>query len=304
MAAGCLCGVPNTGNANCELQEGVIIGQLFQKLVADDGTTNGITIASPFDTTTLNGFLNNTDSSKRMYPITRGSDFYRITPVEPTGTTGDFGAVYFADKKVTFNVEFQVMKVSESYVTKIGKGLDCGEWGVYLIDSNNQLHGQLSSDGTKLLPKVMSLGSLVAIPSPANKGDNTPTKAIFRYTLDQSNDGEQARILGDIDADLMSSKGLVDVNGTFSNVTSTGFTLTLNAVSSSAVKVPMSGLVQGDFVVKDKSDDSVITITGFSEATDTGIYVFTHAAQTGSFYVTPTKTGFDFRQVTAQTETY
>ena len=303
MAAGCLCGVPNTGNANCELQEGAPLGFFFVKLVADDGTLNSYTIATEFTDSVRDGLVQNTDTSKRWYPLTK-NDFIRITPTEPASTSGDFGDVYYADKKISFNVELQVMKTSEHWATKLGKGLDCGEWGVYIVDTNNQLFGQISSDETKLYPKAISNGSVLAMYNPVNKGDNNPNKTLVRFSLSQINDGEDARILGGITTNLLQARGLVDTKGVFSSITSTGFTLTLSAVSSSAVKVPMSGLVQGDFVVKDKSDDSVITITGFSEATDTGIYVFTHAAQTGSFYVTPTKTGFDFRQVTAQTETY
>lgn len=303
MALGCVCGVPNTGLPDCEVQEAPIVGFIFQKMIADDNTANGITIATELTDTVRDAFMNNADPSKRMYPFTQSIDFVTPTATEPTFTTGQFGAQYAANPRSSQSVEFTLVGASQNYIARLQKALACGVWGVYEIDLNGNIYGNISSDGTKLLPKEIAKGSFIALYNKTNMADNLPNRGIIRFVYSQANREEDARILTEVTSNMLAAKGLVDINGTFSAITSTGFTLDVATDSVTAVKVPFEGLVEADFAVKDSSDDSVITITGFNE-TEPGKYVLTHSAQTGSFYVTITKAGFDSRLITSQINPY
>jgi len=300
MANGCLCGTPNTGIGSCELVAGVPVGFFFVKLVADDGTLNSVDYTDTFDDAARDAYINNPDPSKRWYPLTR-TDFVRITPVVPTATNGDFGTPYYANKLGSQNVEFQVINGGEAWAARIGEALDCGEWGVFIVDKKGQLLVQRPESGTLVYPKAITSGSFLATHAYANMGENTPSKTTFSFGLDQSNIPSEAAILGGISTNLLRAVGLVEVTGVYSNITATGFTLTLTAFSSSATPVPVSGLLTGAFVITNITDSATITTTAFSETTD-GVYSFTFASQTSAdkFKTAVTATGYDTGSVVAQ----
>jgi hypothetical protein len=94
---------------------------------------------------------------------------------------------------------------------------------------------------------------------------------------------------------------LLDVSGTASAISTTGFTMTLVDPYGD----PVEDLVSGDFSLEETSPTpGSITISSVTE-TSAGVYAFTFGAQTSAdvLSLTPSKNGYDFSAIPSVTIT-
>lgn len=304
MADGCICGVPNTGLNPCPVSSAPTKALYLVKLVDDDGVRNSITIADTLDQTALDALINEADPSQRWYPIT-GGDLFAKTYTDPTSTTGQFGAIYYALKTPGKSLLFTVPYASEMLAASWELGFGCGSWGVYAVDALGQVSGYISEDGTELYPARISTGSFRATYKEADFDTNLPNRVEITFTFDTiSNKGANARILTGITADILGAQGLQTVDFVYSSVTATGFTLTATRKSEIATAEPQLGLVQANFGIKNRTTDVTVAISAFADAGG-GVYNFTYASQTTGvkLYTTLTRTGLDGGNLSAQTVT-
>jgi hypothetical protein len=304
MAVGCICGVPNTGLDPCPVDSAPIKGLIFVKMIADDGTKNSIDVETVFDQDALDDLVNQSDSSKRFFPVMSG-DLFAVTYTDPTATNGQFGALYYALKTSGKSLLFTVADASELNAESWQSGFGCGQWGVYAVDSLGQVYGYISTDGTELYPARIATGSFIATFKQADFDTNLPNRVELKFAFDTiANKGINARIMTGITADVLGATGLQNVDFEYSDVSATGFTLKAYRQSATASKVPQTGLLQTNFTIKNKVTDVTVASTAFAEVAD-GEYDFTYASQTSGvkLYTALDRVGLDGLQLSQQTVT-
>lgn len=303
MAEGCICGIPNTGKEGCPVEEAPIKALYMVKLVSDAGVRNGYPIATVLDQAELDSRINDSDPSERWYPLT-SLDFLTPTVTDPASTTGQFGNLYYGFKKAGETMEATIPYASRMDANLWTSGFGCGQWGVFAVDMKKQVQGYISDDGDTLYPARIATGSFFAKYLQASLADNLPSRAVITYSIDISNDDAAARTMTGVTADILNAQGLQTLEFVYSSVTATGFVLTATQRSAKATAVPRTGLVQADFVHKNKTTDATIAFTAFSETAD-GVYSFTHASQTTGVtrYTVFSRTTFDGGTLAEQTIT-
>jgi hypothetical protein len=177
----------------------------------------------------------------------------------------------------------------------------CSEFSFFIVDKNRSLIGMVTSAG-QLRPISVDNNSftpLYAFP----KATDVPTIAIsFNFDTDEQDADIRMIIASEIPTvNLLTLKGLVDVNAKYSNITTTGFKAALTLDFGSALNPKtVGGLLIGDFALFNVNTSLAVTISTMTENPD-GTYAFTFAAQTSGhkLRLTPTKTKFDFSAVVA-----
>jgi hypothetical protein len=101
-------------------------------------------------------------------------------------------------------------------------------------------------------------------------------------------------------ADMLAARGLYDVYSDISDESTTGFTAALRTIYTDGDKYRPTGLVAGDFALRNMTDDLAVVITTATEVSP-GVYEFVFAAQGSGeeIRLTPTKNGYDFAPVVA-----
>jgi hypothetical protein len=305
MSALCTCdfSLGNTGQAGCQP-----IMKQTKMLIAvptfdSTGVKNKILISATLDPSYLTARLNDTDASKRWYPIgsLRNVGGERPEPIYETAAGGQRAFVKEAIR--TFNAQLWAENSSPQYLSKL-KSFRCNDFSVYIIDLDNNLVGTVpfTEDGS-LYP--IRVDKATWSPNAIFGGDETVGKISIIFDWNENERDEQLRMIkeGEYTFDLTNANGLLDVNATYSSITTTGFTVDLNLIYGSAKnKIGLPGLVIGDFALYNTTDSASVTITSVTEsATVKGRYVFVIPTQTSAdvLRLTPTKNGYDFDNVVA-----
>lgn len=307
MAENCenSCGHANVGLSQCAYKIPPMAGFLFVRKYNNDGDQNGIDTTTPFTQAELNTALNNPETSERFYPImkTNGQALNGITltPTDPPTVTTDTGSTLDVLPRGVINVQFTAFYTNPAWTEKVRKLISCGEWTVFYIDFNGYIHGILSEDGDTLYGY-----DIEGFRAVFNWGvaSGTITNSLITFTQSLSNNPENAYYYSNVTANILGSKGLVDVNGVLGTPGATTITVTLTSNTYNALGAKFTGLVTADFEVIKTSDGTNITIASVAETAD-GVYLITTTGSTGlSAHIEITKTGFDFSQVADQTFTY
>jgi len=122
---------------------------IFVNRKADDGTLNHIAAGTTLDQAWLDALINNTDKSKRWYPL----------PVitNPADVRDDPTYQEFDDNSRSITqlgrrtYSGMVLDHSSRYLAKL-ESWACQNFSVYEVDKCGNLVGNISSDGTKLYP--------------------------------------------------------------------------------------------------------------------------------------------------------
>lgn len=296
MSNGCSCATPNTGVGNCDYKRLKELGIVLVRLEANDGTKNKIDLSVPFTNTLYRAAINNSDTSKRFYPII-DTDFNTVEVGEPTTVTGDYGTNYYVDgglSSITYT--FQVMNRSVSWVETLNKGLNCGNWGAYFIDRNGSPLG--IKDGNNFYPVPLSSGISVMY-KPAGT-DDKPEHCEIKLTTSQFVDKTALKSLildQATDAKMLSESGLIAAYATVTAPTDTGFSMSIYKATTTTSNSAVTGLVSSDFTLLTTGAIPVVITSVTETPAGSGNYVFVHANNTADKYVTVTKAGLDFESV-------
>ena len=303
MADVCKEGIGNTGFAKvCDASFKAVRGMIVVNTFAGDGTENFIEADTVLDDAFLTAQINETDPTKRWYPI-QAIEAFDSTRAEPTNEELPSGAIEFI-KQGARSASFQIRRQDARYLGQITV-CPCVELSFYLIDSDGKLMGMVKTvDGQDLYPIKMQPSSYYAGFVFGNETANQHLTVNFQFALDEND--ALLRVYNDelVESSLLAAKGLLDVYATFTGVTTTGFTAKLSTLFTKGDKFNASGLIAADFVLK--GDGTPIVITSVTETpAASGTYVFVIPITLTSVVkqLIPTKVGFDFAPVIAKTFT-
>ena len=289
----------NTGTVDCDSISKVAVKLILVPLYDDAGVKNSITIATPLTQVVVDALINQADESMRWYPLPE-MDNVAGERAESLFETTPSGKKYFI-KQGTRSYTFELLDRSAAFKGQLDK-VRCGDAGVYIIDNNGSLTGMALdadvSDG-KLYPIKIDKNSWDARLAFAT--DTTIQKIMVSFDFAQAEDDSLLRVISssDIPADLSDARGLLDVNATYSAISTTGFTARLQYIYGSVANLnPDTGLLIGDFAIYNTTTLAAVTILTATETPD-GTYAFTFAAQTVAdvLSLTPTKAGRDYANV-------
>lgn len=310
MAEDCLNGIGNTGFLKaCGSNFKDVAGMIIVPTFGDDGVEYKIAAGEVLDDAFLTAQINETDPSKRWYPLATPFNAFESTRADPTYDELDNGSREFV-RQGARTVNFQVRGQSTIYLGQI-KACPCDELSFYLVDSSGKLMGIVKSkDSLDLYPIKMQPSSLYSAYIFATPNSNEYLTVSFQFAL--AEDDSLLRVYNDslVEGSLLALKGLLDVYPTFSNVTTGGFTVKLATLFTQGNKYNVSGLVAADFALYNVTDSAAISITSSTEVINadgsgSGTYNIVHATTPTAEVkrLTPTKAGFDFAPVIAKTFT-
>jgi hypothetical protein len=268
----------------------------------NDGNRNGILLSDTLDQDYFDDLVNETDASKRWYPLPNNMKNVDDVRADIEKETFDDGATAFIREGIrTF--KGWMINAPAKLKGKI-ESVRCVEVGVYLVDKNGNLIGTLSEDGLTLYPIQIDKDSMSARFIKATDKTVQKIELMFNYSVEEK-DENLAMItcteLGDVE--LLQLTGLLNISSEYSAIDNTTFTVVLNTEYGTPLNpVTDKGLVAADFALYNLTTSANITITSVTESTTSpGTYVFVFPSQTNAdvLRLTPTKDGRDYTDVVA-----
>ena len=303
MAKSCGCGgaLGNTGSKSCPLASKTR-ALILVATEAADGTLNKIPFAQAVDQAYLDARLNEADPTKRWYPITklenvtnlREPSIFETSAGGKKAKTGTGIKSFFGER----------WKTPEIYLGKLEQNV-CAEMSAFVVDVAYDIRGKIIDTSGDLYP--VEIDSDTWDPLYVEPIDTVTGKVSIAFDWSQDECDSEIRMIQntDITANLKAMDGLFDIQGVVSNITTAGYTLTLNLEYGSVkALIPDTGLLLGDFVVNELSPTpGAVALTSVTEAVaGSGVYdiVFAAPATSADLLETViTKKGRDYTLVRA-----
>lgn len=271
------------------------------------GVRNGIASTDTVDAAYVQAKIDETDSSKRWYPI--GVPFANFTAPksEAVYEESDFQDKYFIREGVrTANLE--LWNSNPQHAEALDSAV-CTSVSIFLFDKDLKMVGSVeSADATMYYPIRLADQSFSATWNFAEA--STTPKTLVQFDFSQAEKDGNLRVIETADdLDITSLRGLVDVYATYSNITTAGFDVKLfNNFGSAQNPGVVSGLLLADFAVNELSPTpGSIALASVTESTsEEGLYsvVFSVAQSSADVLeLVVTKSKFDFTAVKAKTIT-
>ena len=301
-ACPCNAGLSNSGTACTPI--GKVAAQLIiVPLFGSDGTRNGITLTDTIDDTYISDRINDTDKTKRWYPlpVLKNVADDRAEPLTETFEDGSKIPIQQGVRSfsglVVDNSSPQLLGALESY--------SCFDFGVLVLDTDGNIIGTIGTqeecDITTLYPIRVDKGSWNPLFVKASDKLSQKIKVMFDFYRTEQDSALRMITAAEMTADTTALTGLVDVCAEYSAEDNTTFTATLKTFFGTPKSpVLVEGLIAADFALYNVTDSLAVTISTVTE-TSAGVYVFTFPSQTNAdeLRLTPTKTGYDFALVVA-----
>lgn len=286
----------NTGTASCKTVMSTTRKLVLVPYIADDGTQNSIDPTDTFDDAFFSALVNNSDTSKRWYPLPLIENVDDVRTEPEYFTFASDRKIFVGDGTRTFTA---VMPQESTELLSRLESFMCTKVGAYLIGEDGEITGQISSDGTELFPVLIQDNTLYF--GLTKSKPKEPQMLTITFEFSDAIRDSQLRIIpaADITANVLLLDGLQTIQAVVSADSQTGFTVTLTTATASATSgIPVRGFLAADLKLYNNTDDpghaAAIALTLVSE-TD-GVYVFTHASQTASdvmeLELAPAKTGW------------
>ncbi len=305
IACECAGGMSNTG-ADCSKVFRDTIGLDVMPMLANDGTENGIDVtgATVINRALFAGMINQTDASKRLYPIANDNglkDVEQMRDQNVTRTFTDGDDEFIRQGTKTFKGWITGRFATPQYADKLNS-IRCNDMGVYKIDRGYNYIGSLSSDGTKLNPIRISSGSFNALFVEATPDKNNAYIEItFKFSPSEL-DGRLRMIACSefVDYKPTFNRGLLDVCATFTNPTIVGVQVKLVTDQGTPLNPILAGglTTASDWVFTDVTDGNRVLTFTLTETATPGIYdvVWTGSppADGDEIKLTISHEGFDF----------
>jgi len=310
MSEICTCGagILNLGAPVCQELLGVARKLVFVSIYADDGTQNRITLASTFGSAEYVALVNNADRSKRWYP-SQVLDNVDMPMADPNYETMESDEKYFVSNGLR-TLKASIMKQSAVMLGKLNSIRCNSDVGIYIINTENGIEGEVSSDGLYLEPIKINTGAFYAMLERAK--DKTLQKIILNLEFSRLvNEANLANLtVTELGFSALAIDSLLDVNAVVSGESTTGFTVALKLDYGTAkTKIPVTGLLVTDFKsystavaekVRNVTTAADVAITSVTEVSD-GVYTFVFSAQTAAdvIKVDLIKTGYEHTTISA-----
>lgn len=275
------------------------------------GVRNYIDLTGTIDQAFFTALINNADGSKRLFPLPSVIDVDDKRADAITQELSDGRKIFIRDGSRSFMGMIWAREGNPILKGKI-ESARCGDVGVYLVDRTGNLIGIVSEDKTKLYPIRIDSNSLSAMFIQPTDKTAQGIKLVFDFDPDEND-----ACLGMItsaemgDAEPLIFKGLIDVYAKYTTPTVNGVVVELYTDFGTPINpVRVEGLVAADMAFYNVTATSAIAITGtgaaFSEDAEGGTYTITYATADQPtvghvIRLTPTKNGYDFSEVVADT---
>lgn len=250
----------NTGKPINAQPAGVPYLLLLWPMKDSSGNENKIDCSVAFDAAALTAYLNDSDATKRMYPIGPLEDVSVPVAESQKQEFSSGNAIIISKGLRSFTGIYP--KAVAAYSARLDEVGACGDMGVLIVDECNNLRGNTSEKGF-VKPKRMTPGTWEAILNWASQVDTTAQNSTIMFTFAKTEtDKVDGYITGSsITADLTSAEGLLDV--TIENLAATAATDTVTFDA----KTMYGGCEDLDGVVGLIDADIEITINGVPAAT-------------------------------------
>lgn len=175
-----------------------------------------------------------------------------------------------------------------------------GTWGKYVVDKDgNILYRYCSTDADYIYPIMVDEKSLDAKLVKPTYSTSMKHMVTYRYRQTEKDGNIRVLPVSELDFDPLTNasfKGLINVESSYSSISTTGFTATL----TDCYGCPIEGLVAGEFTLETSPGGVSVTITSATE-TSAGVYDFVIPVQTGGtvLKLSGSKNGLNFAPVEA-----
>jgi len=288
-------GLGNTGLPNCQPLMGVDTLPILVPTYDSTGVKNTVPSGTVVDQAYIDAKINEADASKRWYPLVKieNATSERADAITETSAGGTNARI----KSGIRTESFEIWKQSPTLISKLEEA-QCTEFSIFVVDNCGSLVGMCLDSTGDLFPVRIDKNTLDVKYVKAT--DTTVAKLVLSYQwLEVEKDSNLSMIASDeITGDLLSAKGLLDINVVYSAESLTGFVATLSTeYGSKSNKVKDSGLLIADFSLFNVTQASSVTITSVTEVS--GVYTFVIPAQifANVLTLTPTKAGRDYANV-------
>ena len=277
--AGCTCGNVhgNTGTPNCSPLIKKALGLGVISIVANGGDVNKIDLTD-LPSYDLGGELQNTDRTKRIYPIMELRNVTHPDEAEQYATDSAGGKIEVRD--VVYRFACEKWEVSPAFVQKLKNG-KCNRNGVFLFNADGMVGLRR---GTDLYPIEIKAYA----PKYAHATDADPSKLMLSFDYAQNtNIGELWLISWDeLGITINDVAGLIDLNYTVVDApvdggtnTTVGYSLTTDYGYGNPETQNVDGLTTADFSALNVTTGLAISGLTVVETPDVK-YVFTLPSQT------------------------
>lgn len=287
MAVTCSCSTQlgNTGTPDCKTLAKTTSMLIAVRKTADDGTANQIDVTATLNQAYFDALVQNSDASKRWYPIGELENVVQERAESITQSYDSGRTIKIQDGTKTFTS----LKPEAEY-TYLGKlkQFECQEFGVYIVDIDGNLKGEISADGAYLNPMNVASGTWDVRYSEAT--DTKANEIMINFQFAKSVNDEDLRMIVPSEmanVDLLDLDGLQDVNGSHSGAAATTVTSALTLDYGTAVTpVKVEGLVTANIpTVTNTSTLTTYAVSLVAEA-PAGTYTITFAtAPSGTYQV-------------------
>lgn len=295
----CVCnaGLSNTGTACTPIMqkaEKIIVVPYYDK----DGIINYIDLTTAtFTPAYFSGLVNQSDKSKRWYPLPEVLNVEDTRADNKMEEFNDGSSVFISEGIRSFSG--LLVKGTPQLKAKI-EAIRCLPVGIFIVDKSGNLIGAYKS-ANKLYPIKLESASVSA--KLVKTTDSTIQKLELHFTFHNDEKDEDLRMVAcnEMSYDLHEITGLLDINATFSNITTTGFRVCLSTDYGTVLNPVMDeGMVIGDVDLYNNTDSAPVTpLTVVEDSNEPGCYNVTFAAQTSAdvLFMTITRTGRDYTRV-------
>lgn len=301
MSCTCENSKQNLGVVNCqELMK--YANHIFLIPLADDaGVANKIAANTTLNDAAILAKLNDTDASQRWYLLKNVKNAVIAERGDDVKETFEDGSAVFIEEGVA-NTTFLVAGQSPVFVGKL-KSFRCERMGFMFVDKDGKLWGYASDETGDMYPIAIMDNSLSVKPSYPTPTSQYNVSVSFQWSKDATDEG-LASYANTVSWTSTTIRSLLDViAGAVSGQSTTAFTIDLTyAYGDLNNKLPVKGLVAGDFSLYNVTGSASVTISTCTETSD-GVYAFTFAAQTSAdvLRLSGSKNGFDFTDVATAT---
>jgi len=295
----CDAGKQNVQASRCKNLEQIARRLIIVPEFKADGTKYEFATVATVTSANMISAINAADIDNRIFPIAKMEQVeeMRAESMVQEFNSGNLAKIDDGKREFTGLIPY-----GDPILLKKLKSWSCQKFGVYIVDKNgNFVYYTDKTTELKVQPLLVDENSLDVIYMTAK--DNEVAGIQIKFKFRASMDDSYRRIIEatDLDFDALEDiYSLFDVTSVNSAIGQTSFTATLK----DQYGLPVYGLAIGDFALYNVTDAGAVTITGLTESSN-GVYVFTFASQTLSdvLRLTPTKNGYDFSLVVANTIT-
>jgi len=275
-ACNCDITLSNTGTPSCVPIMGVGVKPVLVPLVADDGTENVLTISSytgtqvEWDTRT-----ENLDRSKRYYPLPEFKNVEDIKGDTIFESFNDTSNLFVQEGTRTYT---GILPNQAPTLLDNLKAIKCTKFGMFIIDDQGNLIGNISSDGLSLKP--IPVDNNTWNPILIKSTDTTVQKIQLSFEFSRLTKDEDLRMIKSSGSEiaLLGLEGLVDLEAAFNTIVATGANAVISYDRGEAAKIAFTG-AEADLTLY---NETTLASVALSSATETppGTYALVFVAQT------------------------